>query len=241
MDKHKNHGLERQLGAGSLAINAINMTIGTGIFILPAYVAGYLGSMSFLAYLFCSLLMGLVMLCFAEMGSTETSTGGAYTMIENAFGPLAGFLSNTLFWLGYAILSDAAILNVMSDMLGIWFPIFNEYWFRVIFIFIVLVGFAIVNIRGLKSGVRMVNILTLLKLTPLVLLVVVGVFSLKFENLAMTALPDVSTFGAACLLLFFAFQGTETALNISGEMRDPGKTIPRGIFMGITGNIGHTF
>ena len=132
MSSKEKSGLKRQLGAGSLAINAINLTIGTGIFILPAYVAGYLGAMSFLAYLFCSVLIGLIMLCFAEMGSKENSTGGAYTMIKDAFGPLAGFLSNTLFWLGYGILSDAAILNVMSDMLGIWFPYFNEYWFRAV-------------------------------------------------------------------------------------------------------------
>ena len=235
MTSKENSGLKRQLGAGSLAINAINLTIGTGIFILPAYVAGYLGTMSFLAYLFCSLLIGLIMLCFAEMGSKETSTGGAYTMIGDAFGPLAGFLSNTLFWLGYGILSDAAILNVMSDMLGIWFPYFNEYWFRMIFIFVVIAVFAIINIRGVKSGVGMVIILTILKLTPLVLLVVVGLFSFKSENMVMTALPDIPTFGAACLLLFFAFGGSESALNISGEMKNPGKSIPRGIFIGITG------
>ncbi len=235
MNSPENQGLERQLGAGSLAINAINLTIGTGIFILPAYVADYLGAMSFMAYLFCSLLMGLVMLCFAEMGSKETSTGGAYTMIGDAFGPLAGFLSNTLFWLGYSILSDAAILNVMSDMLGIWFPIFREYWFRVVFIFVVLTIFAIINIRGVQSGVRMVVILTTLKLTPLVLLVGIGLFNVQSENLAITVFPEISTFGAACLLLFFAFQGSETALNISGEMKNPGKTIPRGIFIGISG------
>jgi len=52
MNSHKNTGLARQLGAGSLALNAVNLTVGTGIFILPAYVAGYLGGMSFLAYLF---------------------------------------------------------------------------------------------------------------------------------------------------------------------------------------------
>ena len=51
----------------------------------------------------------------------------------------------------------------------------------------------------------------------------------------MTALPDITTFGTACLLLFFAFGGSESALNISGEMKNPGKTIPRGIFIGITG------
>ena len=235
MHNAQGSGLERQIGAGALAINAINLTIGTGIFILPAYVAGYLGGMSFLAYLFCSLLMGLIMMCFAEMGSKETGSGGAYSIIEHAFGPLAGFLANTLFWFGYSILSDAAILNVMTDMLGIWFPIFTEYWFRVIFFFVVLSVFAVINIRGVKSGTRMVIILTTLKLTPLVLLIIVGIFGVKFENLTITELPDISTFGAACLLLFFAFLGSETALNISGEIKNPGKNIPKGIFMGITG------
>jgi len=175
------------------------------------------------------------MLCFAELGSTKTSTGGAYTMIEDAFGPFAGFLANTLFWVGYGTLSGAAVLNVMSDMLGIWFPIFNAYWFRVIFLFVVLAVFAIVNIRGVKSGNRMAIILTILKLTPLVLLVVIGVFSVRSENLAIIELPEISSLGAACLLLFFAFQGTESALSISGEIKNPGKNIPKGIFMGIAG------
>jgi len=235
MNTLKKSGLERQVGAGALAINAVNLTIGTGIFILPAYVAGYLGAMSFLAYLFCSLLIGLIMLCFAEMGSTGIGAGGAYAMIENAFGPLAGFLANTLFWFGYAILSDAAVLNVMLDMLGIWFPIFTEYWFRVISFFIVLAIFAFVNIRGVKSGTKMVVILTILKLTPLILLIIIGFFGIKSENLIISELPDISTFGAACLLLFFAFQGSEAALNISGEIKNPEKAIPRGIFMGIAG------
>ena len=66
MNSQEKSGLDRQIGAGALAINAINITIGTGIFILPAYVAGYLGSMSFLAYLFCSLLVGLIMLCLLK-------------------------------------------------------------------------------------------------------------------------------------------------------------------------------
>jgi amino acid transporter len=123
----------------------------------------------------------------------------------------------------------------MMDMLSIWFPVFTKYWFRVLFLLAVLGGFAIVNIRGVKSGTRMVTILTLLKLTPLVLLVIVGIFGVKAENLVIASLPDMSTLGAACLLLFFAFGGSETALNVSGEMKNPVKTIPKGLFMGITG------
>ena len=228
-------GLERKLGVTSLAINAINITIGAGIFIMPAYVAGYLGSMSFLAFFFCSFLMCLILMCFAEMGSKVNTKGGAYHMIGDAFGPLAGFLANTLFWFGYCVLADAAILNAMTDMLGIWFPIFFVSWFRIVFIFCVIAIFALVNIWGVKSGARMVYILTTLKITPLVLLILIGLFQINFENLEITEMPDTQTLGSACLLLFMAFGGSEAAVNISGEMKDPGKTVPKGIFIGIAG------
>ncbi len=235
MDKGNTPQLERKIGTGALAINVINLTVGSGIFILPAYVAGYLGSMSFLAYLICSWLIGLIMLCFAEMGSDPESTGGAYSIIEKAFGPLVGFLANTLFWFGYSVLSIAAILNAMSDMLAIWFPVFSEYWFRVIFIFLLIAIIAFVNIRGVKSGSRMVIIMTTLKLAPLLLVVFIGIFNVKAENLVLMEFPEFQTLGSACLLLFFAFAGSETSLNISGEIKNPEKTIPKGIFWGITG------
>ncbi len=226
--------LERKLGAKTLAINVMNMTIGAGIFILPAHIAGFLGAASFLAYLFCGLLIGLIMLCFAEMGSRVTSSGGAYAYIADAFGPMAGFLANSLFWFGYCAIAAAAILNAMADMLSIWFPIFLVYWFRVIFLFVVLGFFAWVNVRAVQSGARLVIIVTALKIIPLILLIVIGLFGIKGENLIVTVWPDMGTFGVACLMLFFAFGGSEAALSNSGEIHDPGKSIPKGIFMGLS-------
>jgi len=235
MSKSKIKGLERHIGPKALAINSINLTIGAGIFVLPAAVAATLGSASFIAYLACGILISLIMLCFAEMGSRVTSSGGAYAYIDSSFGPLAGFITNTLLWFGWAVLADAAILNVMTDMISLWFPIFSQPWFRAIFFFLVMGLFAYVNIIGVKSGARMVVVMTLIKLTPLFLLIIVGIFNLKAENLAIDALPAMETVGASSLILFFAFMGTESALNISGEMKDPKRSIPQGIFMGIGG------
>jgi len=226
--------LERKLGAKTLAINVVNMTIGAGIFILPAHVAGYLGAASFLAYLFCGLLIGLIMLCFAEMGSRETSSGGAYAYIAAAFGPMVGFLANSLFWFGYCALSAAAILNALADMLSIWFPIFSVYWFRVVFLLSVMVFFAWINMRAVQSGARLVILVTALKIIPLILLTAIGLFGIKGENLIVSDWPDMGTFGVACLMLFFAFGGSEAALSNSGEMKDPGHSIPKGIFMGLS-------
>lgn len=227
--------LKREIGSKSLALNAINLTIGAGIFVLPALVAQNLGPASFIAYILCGLLVVLIMLCFAETGSKITSAGGAYAYVEAAFGPFAGFLINTLFWFGYACLSSAAVINAIADMLALWFPAFNILYVRIIFFLLVLVCLCLVNIRGVKEGMRLTIIVTVLKLTPLVLLVVAGLFSINPGNLAVKEWPGISSIGETALLLFFAFQGTESALSNSGEIKSPEKNIPRGIFLAVAG------
>lgn len=125
MQKSTRPVLKREIGAVSLALNAVNLTIGAGIFVLPAIVAENLGPAAFIAYLICALLVVLIMLCYAEVGSKVTTSGGSYAYVEKAFGPLAGFLINTLFWFGFASLADAAVINAITDMLINWFPTFR--------------------------------------------------------------------------------------------------------------------
>ena len=98
MEIFNKEGLRREIGVLGLAANTLNRTVGAGIFVLPALIANILGETSILAYLLCGLLMMLIMLCFSEIGSQITATGGAYAYIDAAFGPYAGFLANTMFW-----------------------------------------------------------------------------------------------------------------------------------------------
>ncbi len=235
MQKTTEPALKRELGAVSLALNAINLTIGAGIFVLPAIVAESLGPASFIAYLLCGLLVVLIMLCFAEVGSKVTTAGGAYAYVEKAFGPLAGFLINTLFWFGFCCLADAAVINVLTDMLAIWFPVFTITYIRIIFFVTVFGLLTWINIRGVKQGSRLAVMATILKLSPLILLVALGLFNISGENLSIKTWPGVTNIGETALVLFFAFMGTETALCNSGEIKDPKRNIPRGIFMGVSG------
>ena len=235
MSKTDKSELPRTLGATSLALNAINLTVGGGIFVVPAIVAGGLGPASFVAYLLCAMLMILVMLCYAEIGSKVTTSGGAYAYVEYAFGKYAGFLINILFWFGYSVVSDAAIANAMADMIGTMWPAVNDKIIR-IFLFVLLFGFfAIINIRGAKSGARLVAINTVAKLFPLIVLIVFGLFNLKGENLKISNWPELTNYGEMALILFFAFGGTDAALGNSGEIRNPKKNIPRGVFLGLGG------
>lgn len=124
--------LPRKIGILGLAANAINLTIGSGIFVLPAVVAVSLGAASILAYVICGVLVTLILLCFAEVGSKVTSAGGAYAYVETAFGPFAGFLTNSLFWFGYALMADAAIANALVDTLSVLFPVFKNFTSKII-------------------------------------------------------------------------------------------------------------
>jgi APA family basic amino acid/polyamine antiporter len=227
--------LRREIGATSLALNAMNLTIGSGIFVLPALVTANLGPASFIAYILCGLLVVLIMLCYAEVGSTITTTGGSYAYVEKAFGPFAGFLINSTFWIGFSSLADAAVINAMTDMLANWFPALKILSARIIFFILVFGGLTWINIRGVKQGAQLAAGTTIIKLLPLLLLIAIGLFYIAPANLAIKTLPGITTIGETSLILFFAFMGTETALNISGEIKNPQKNIPKGIFIGVAG------
>ena len=235
MQNQNQPALKRELGAKSLALNAINLTVGAGIFVLPAIVAQNLGYSAFIAYIVCGLLIVLIMLCFAEVGSKVTTAGGSYAYVEKAFGPFAGFLINTLFWFGYASLADAAVINAMADALKEFNPAFSDKYIRIGLFILVFGVLSLINIRGVKSGSQFAITVTLLKLTPLILMIILGLFSISSANLTVSSWPGVNEIGQTSLILFFAFMGTEAALNISGEIKNPQRSIPRGIFMGVAG------
>ncbi len=235
MQKIPGPALKRDIGATGLALNAMNLTIGSGIFVLPAVVALSIGRAGFIAYLACGFLAILITLCYAEVGSKINSSGGSYAYVEKAFGPLPGFFINSLSWFGFSALADAAVANAMTDMLGTWFPFLNVQYIRVIFFVVLFVTLALVNIRGAKQGSRFANAATLLKLLPIILLIIVGLFNIASTNLAITTWPPVKNIGEASLTLFFAFVGFETALSVSGEIKNPKKNIPKGICLAVAG------
>jgi basic amino acid/polyamine antiporter, APA family len=82
-----------------------------------------------------------------------------------------------------------------------------------------------------------IKMVTLIKMVPLFLLVVLGFRGAKLSNLRMDHLPSFQSLGEISLVLFFAFAGGETALNIGGEMKNPSRTAPLGILYGMTATI----
>jgi len=229
----ENEGLKREIGTWGLVANSVNIIIGAGIFILPVIVAERLGTGSIWAYIICGLLMLMIMLCFVEAGTRITITGGAYSYIEKAFGKFAGFLTTTIFIFGAAVMANAAVANGLADTLSYFIPAFKNLWIRIIFFAVMFGGLGYLNVRGLNKAMAIVKFNTIAKLVPILIIVVCGWFFIKATDLAITSGNSLKDIGETSLILLFAFVGAETALNVSGEIKKPEKTIPKGIIISV--------
>jgi Amino acid transporters len=222
--------LVRALGVWGLAASIVNLTIGGGIFRLPAAASGALGSAAPVAYLVCALAMGLIVVCFAEAGSRVGLTGGLYAYVEVAFGPLVGFLSGVMLWAGLTA-ATAAVASFFADAVGVLIPALATGSSRGLALTVVLVGLAALNIAGVRGANRFNATMTIAKLVPLIILIVVGIMAVHRENLVVTTAPATSDVARASAVLIFAFLGVESALVPSGEVKDSARTVPRAIFI----------
>jgi len=225
-------GLKRVVGVTGLTLSIINGVIGAGIFVLPAIVGIEMGAFGVFGYIFCSIMLAAIMLCYAEIGSRVTTSGGSYAYVEAAFGDFAGYIVNWLYFFGWSILGSAALMNVIADSLAVIFPVFANPLVRALFFFI-LIGFMIVvNVLGAKQGIGFVKMITLIKLLPLLGIIIFGFSKVKAGNLHWEHMPSLKTFGDTTLILFYAFAGFETSLGVSGEFKNPKRTVPMGILLG---------
>jgi APA family basic amino acid/polyamine antiporter len=228
-----NENLKRAIGVKGLTLAIVNITVGTGIFVLPAVVAQNLGTAAILAYLICGVLIALIALCFAEVGSRTSNSGGVYTYIETAFGPYAGFLANNIYWFGASVISDAALANALADTLKYFFPALGADWVRILFFLFAFGGIALLNIRSVKNGVRLIEIAAFGKLVPLLVVMIAGAAFISPHNLALSSVPKIGDVGTTSLLLFYAFMGMEAPLSNGGEIQNPKRTVPLSIGLGV--------
>ncbi len=225
-------GLLRAVGALGLAAGIVNITIGGGIYRLPASVAETMGAAAPLAYLICAGVMGMIALCIAEAGSRVSLTGGPYAYVEVAFGPFAGFLAGVMNWLIGAT-AIGAIGVVFIDNLGAMVPAFGSPVGRVVGLIGGFSLLAAVNVTGVKHGARLSTGFTLVKVLPLLVLIAFGLFAIEPANLRVESMPEAATITRTSIVLLFAFTGVESALILGGELKDPSRTVPRGILIGM--------
>jgi len=230
--------LVRAIGRWSLAALAVNSIIGSGIFGLPATVAGLLGKRSVIAVLIAGAAMGVIMACFAEVASQFSEAGGPYLYARTAFGRLTGILVGWMLYLAQTA-APAANANLFVIYLAEFWPASKEPWPRFVILTLLVGVLALVNIRGARQGTAVSNVFTVAKILPLLMVVSAGaaviiIHPAIFHPATGTVAPmPASAWMKAMVLLFFAYGGFESALAPMSEAKNPARDAGFALFVAL--------
>ena len=226
-------GLKRDIRRWDLVALFINVTVGAGVFRLQSEVFRASGVYSLFAFIICAVVVGLIVLCFAEVASRFTETGGPYLYARESFGSAFGFLIGWLMWItrlaGFATLCEVLIVS-----LGYFWPLATQQPYRSIIISVVVVCLVIVNVVGVRESAVVGNVFTIGKLVPLLLFVAVGIFFIDRSQFTFAAKPAMGAFSHSVFVLVFMFSGFEAVLINSGEVREPRRNIPFALITALT-------
>ncbi len=220
--------LKRGIQKWDLVFLIINSVIGAGIFALPAKVFALSGIYSLLAFVVCAVVMMILIMVFAEVSSRFEQTGGPYLYVLKAFGPLPAFGIGWLLMLT-RLFSYATLINLLILYLSFFSEIFKNPEIRIGLIIGITGLITFVNWVGVKNTARISNVLTVAKLFPLAVFIIVGLFYVDFTHVPTDHVPSWEEFSASSLLLIFAFGGFEASLVNSGEIVNPKKNLPFGL------------
>jgi amino acid transporter len=226
-------GLSREIRKWDLVALLINVTVGAGILKLPADVQRTLGNYSLLAFVVCAVIIGLIALCFAEVGSRFKGTGGPYLYARETFGPTTAFLVGWLMLLT-RLAGFATLVQVFVAYLGYFWPAAQSGFPRAAIIAGLVVILTAINLIGVKESARASDVFTVSKLIPLVLFVVVGLFFISPAQFTFRSTPSLGSFSSAVFVLVYVFSGFEAVLVNTGEVRQPQRVIPFALLVALS-------
>ena len=230
--------LVRDIRRWDLVALIINGVIGAGIFGLPSKVFDLTGSYSVLALLGCAVPVGLILLCFAEVSSRFTETGGPYLYARRALGPVAGYVVGWVLWVS-RVTAFATVCNLLVTYVAYFFPAADSSVGRPVLITSIVVALTVVNVVGVRKAVVASNLFAIGKLIPIVLFVVIGLFFVEAPRLSLNESPSYGSFVTAMMVLVVPkseFPATNPLWRGATFVSQPGSTIWSGDVMPVLGN-----
>lgn len=220
--------LNRDIGFWGSAFLVLNGLVGAGIFALPQRMADQLGSFSPWAFLLFGGLMLTVVWCLGQLAGRFSMTGGPVVYAEAAFGDAVSFQTGWLYYLARAT-AIAANMHVLLLYASYVWPALGQGYGQMAAVLVLTFLLVAVNIVGIRSALRALDGLTLLKLTPFLLLLGVGFYQVP-PDWQIPVMPEIDAFGVGALLVLYAFIGFENAVVTAGETQKPGMNIPKALF-----------
>jgi APA family basic amino acid/polyamine antiporter len=208
--------------------------IGSGVFMLPAALAVF-GTISLVAWTFTSIGAILLALVFAQLSKILPKAGGPYAYCREAYGDFVGFQVAYCYWIAVWV-GNAAIVVAMVGYLSVFWPALKHdpWWECAISIGTVWLVTGI-NCVGVWAAGKVQLITTVLKLLPLVIIAIVGVFFIDVNNLKAFNISNSSNFSAltaAATLTLWSFIGFESATVPADDIENPRRNIPLATIIG---------
>jgi APA family basic amino acid/polyamine antiporter len=224
----------REIGFWTAVALVIGNMIGSGVFLLPASLAPY-GGIGLIGWLVSTVGSVLLALVFARLSRFHPVAGGPYAYTRQAFGDLAGFLIAWGYWISVWC-TNAALAVACVGYLDPFFPSIVRNPAKAAALAVAAVWLlTAVNIRGVRTAGRVQILTTIVKILPLAVIGLAGLFYLQPSHFAIAETSGRAIAGgitATATLTLWAFLGLECATIPAGSIRDPERTIPRATVAG---------
>jgi basic amino acid/polyamine antiporter, APA family len=215
----------------------VGSIIGADVYVATAIGARLVGPSSLLVWILAGVMASVIALSFAYCVMFLPKVGGPYAYVKAVAGPFAGFMVGwgllLAEWFSLAVFPVAFVQYFVALVPGV--DPLGKVFLKAVFITLVIVS----NVIGIKKAGKVNDLLTLAKLSPLILIVLGGIAFLAIQpsrisaNLNPFFAGDVPAFGQALVLIFWAYAGFELSTLPADQVRRPERTIPRSIVLGL--------
>ncbi len=223
---------EHKISLSTAVLLTMNILIGSGILIGPGLIAAGSGNASFLAWPLVALLFLPLVLCTAQLSNMFPGCGGFYSYAKEGLNKTAGFISGWLYVFGYTFAIAVDVLAIRKTFIasGIenWLTL-NPILFNIVFL---TISFGL-NLMGLKFISRILNSLTITKILPLIILVLLLPFILN-PSFTITS-TEMMNVPFSLPLAIFGFFGFEYCCSLTHLIENSEKNAPRAIMFGFLG------
>src|SRR5437870_8653735 len=233
----KGTGASARLNTFDVTSLVVGSIIGADVYVATAIGARLVGPSSLLVWVLAGAMAMVIALSFSYCVMILPKVGGPYAYVKAVAGPFPGFIVGwgllLAEWFSLAVFPVAFTQYFLALDPGI--DDLGKALLKAVFIAIILVT----NLIGVKAAGRVNDVLTVAKLSPLLLIVLGGIAFLALQpgqfagNLVPFFTGDVSAFGRALVLIFWAYAGFELSTLPTDEVIQPRKTIPRAILTGM--------
>lgn len=204
----------------------IGNMIGSGVYLLPASLAAF-GTISIYSWIFTTIGAMLLALVFSDLNRRLPRTGGAFLYARHVYGDFVGFAIAASYWFAWCVGNAGMAVAIVGYVTPFWPALNDQSLSYSPFIALAIKlgaiwSMTLVNILGLKHVGRLQVLTTIIKLLPLLLIIIVGIFKIKISNLTgnfnISGQSNLSAFTGAATLTLWAFIGLESAVVPADEV-----------------------